>query len=117
LLALLLLLILFYFRAPVRLYVSEVVRYSPFGCYSTLERASCVAIGTDQEKAVEYISANTDSEPIFVGNVRHDLISINDIGFYFLADRASATRYHELYPGVATTHSVQVSIIDDIKSK
>jgi hypothetical protein len=58
-----------------------------------------------------------DGESIFVGNQRHDLIFANDIGFYFLSNRPSATKYHELHPGVATTRSVQEVIVYDIESK
>jgi len=53
---------------------------------------------------------------IFVGNERHDRIFINDVLLYFLADRGSATRYHELHPGVATTASVQRKIIDELEA-
>ena len=56
-------------------------------------------------------------EPIFVGNQRHDLISINDIGFYFLSAHPSATFYHELYPGVVTTRDVQKAIAGEITSQ
>jgi hypothetical protein len=56
-------------------------------------------------------------EPIFVGNDRHDRIFINDVLFYALADRPSATRYHELHPGVATTAPVQREIIQELEAR
>ena len=37
--------------------------------------------------------------------------------FYFLAERHSATKYHELHPGLATTEEVQLEIIDELKRK
>ncbi|HEY7436450.1 MAG TPA: hypothetical protein VIE41_15020 [Methylomirabilota bacterium] len=56
-------------------------------------------------------------ERIFVGNEYHDSIVLNDMLFYFLADRHSATRYHELAPGVATTEPIQLEIIRDIERR
>jgi hypothetical protein len=55
--------------------------------------------------------------PIFVGNARHDRILNNDALFYFLANRPSATRYHELHPGLATTEAVQREILDEIEGR
>jgi hypothetical protein len=48
---------------------------------------------------------------IFVGNLRHDNILLNDVAFYFLSERHCAGRYHMLHPGVATTRRVQEEII------
>jgi len=56
-------------------------------------------------------------EPIFVGNARHDRIVLNDVMFYFLAERPSATRYHELHPGVATRHDVQLEIAGELERR
>jgi hypothetical protein len=90
----------------------------PWGCYSYLERANCVALAPVQEAAIEYVQAVTDRfEPIFVGNSRHDLIYISDPSFYFLADRPVPTPYEELHPGQATTAAVQREIIGDLTSK
>ncbi len=92
--------------------------FPPLKCYSQIERASCIYLQKNQEQAVEYIRAHTEEgESIFVGNQRHDLILINDIGFYFLSARQSPSKYSELYPGVATTLSVQQEIVHDIESK
>jgi len=107
-----------YFYAPIRYLLSSIGNYSPLGCYSYTDRASCVYLSSDQEQAVEYIRAHTQKgEAIFVGNRRHDLIWINDIGFYFLSDRPSATSYHDLVTGVVTTLPVQKIIAHDIQSK
>ncbi|MFC1497402.1 ArnT family glycosyltransferase [Verrucomicrobiota bacterium] len=51
---------------------------------------------------------------IFVGNMRHDRIPMNDIMFYFLSERESVTKYHELHPGLATTEEIQKEIIEEI---
>jgi len=52
---------------------------------------------------------------IFVGNLRHDRIAINDVLLYFLSGRDSATHYHELHPGVATTGPVQERIVRELE--
>jgi hypothetical protein len=107
-----------YFLFPVRSFLFSIKNFSPLGCYSHIDRAKCIYLSKDQEQAVEYIKMHTrDGESIFVGNRRHDLISINDVGFYFLSHRPSATKYHDLFPGVATTRSVQEEIVHDIKSR
>jgi len=80
------------------------------GCYDQTEFTQA------QRAAIKYISERTGpDERIFVGNLRHDRIVTNDIMFYFLSERDSATMYHELHPGLATTREIQEKIIDDIK--
>ncbi|MCB0510894.1 MAG: glycosyltransferase family 39 protein, partial [Bacteroidetes bacterium] len=111
-------LISLYIVLPVIMLLHSLSDFSPLECYSQVERASCVYLQKDQERAIEYVRAHTiENEAIFVGNQRHDLIFINDIGFYFLSARQSASRYHELYPGVATTLPIQQEIVRDIESK
>jgi hypothetical protein len=106
------------FISPIRGLFYTVNNFSPFGCYSNIEKAGCVYIRRDQELAVEYITAHTKGgESIFVGNKRHDIIFTNDIGFYFLANRLCATKYHDLFPGVATTRAIQEEIVRDVESK
>jgi hypothetical protein len=69
-----------------------------------------------QLSAIKYIQSKTEKgEKIYVGNTRHDKIANNDIIFYFLSERHSATRYYELHPGLTTTRDVQREIIDEIK--
>jgi uncharacterized protein YukE len=88
-----------------------------------------VALDVDRARGI-YINANearnlTDAtafirahvpknQTIFVGNAQHEQISINNVMFYFLAERASATKYIDLEPGVATTAAVQHQMINDI---
>ncbi|MDO8972100.1 MAG: hypothetical protein Q7U74_15505, partial [Saprospiraceae bacterium] len=107
-----------YFAPSLKDLLSSLDSAAPWGCYSQLKIAGCVSLGKDQEKAAEYIQSNTQpSEPIFVGNQKHDRIFVSDIGFYYLAGRQSGTRYHELYPGVATTLAVQMEIASEIGLK
>jgi len=90
----------------------------PFDCPSGLERAGCIRVDPDQERAVLLVQQQVPKgRPIFVGLSRHDRIFTNDIMFYFLADRPSATKYHHLHHGVATTLPVQEKIIEDLKGK
>ncbi len=81
-------------------------------------RAGGLLVLPDQAAALDYVRAHVPpGEKIFVGNGRHDVVLLNDVLFYFLAERDSATRYHELHPGQVTTASVQRVIIDDLESK
>jgi hypothetical protein len=115
---LLTILISVYTVLPALMLLYALRHFSPLECYSQIERASCVYLEKDQERAVEYIRAHTrEGETIFVGNQRHDLILFNDVGFYFLSIRQSSSKYSELHPGVATTLSVQQEIVHDIESK
>ena len=66
--------------------------------------------------AIDYIKRYVPpGEKIFVGNARHDKIFFNDIMFYFLSNRHSATRYYHFDPGVQTTRAVQQKMIIEIK--
>jgi hypothetical protein len=104
--------------SPLTVLISSAKEFSPFHTYSHLRKASGIYLKRDQEQAAEYITVHSsDREPIFVGNQRHDLIFANDIGFYFLSNRPCAVKYHDLFPGVATTRSVQELIVHDIESK
>lgn len=63
-----------------------------------------------------YIEENIDSkEKIFIGNSRHDLIYINDVMLYFILNRKSGTKYHELSPGQITTEKVQLEVIRELQ--
>jgi hypothetical protein len=67
-------------------------------------------------EAVHFIMDHTaPEENIFVGNCRHDCIVKNDLLFYFLTDRLSATKYAELHPGLATTSEIQKAIINSLE--
>ena len=99
--------------------LKELTENFPVGvCQSELERAGCVFIPGDQEAAVRYIQdVVPQGQHIFVGNKRHDKLFVNDVGFYFLSNRKSATRYHELHPGLANTRPVQERIVAEIEDK
>ncbi len=116
--ALLIGLTILYFAPALKDLLISLDTAAPWGCYSHLQIAGCVTLNNDEEQAVTFIRMNTQpSEPIFVGNQKHDRIFVSDIGFYYLAGRPSATRYHELYPGVATTLPIQQEIAGELEAK
>jgi hypothetical protein len=118
LVALLPLLFAAYFTAPINTVFTTLDDFAPWGCFSQIHRASCVYLSSNQQQAVRYVQTHTqENQPIYVGNQRHDIVFINDVGFYFLSARASATRYSELHPGVATTLPVQKQIAAEIDRK
>ena len=91
---------------------------APWTCQSSLPILSCTAVSPDEEKAAVYIQLQTrPGEAIFVGNQKHNRIFVNDIGFYYLAGRPSSSRYHELYPAVATTLPIQQQIVNELETK
>lgn len=91
---------------------------APWGCYSQNPKTGCVVLMQDEAMAADYIRIVTQpTDRIFVGNQKHDRIFVNDIGFYFLADRLAGSRYHELYPGVATTLTVQQAIATELETR
>jgi 4-amino-4-deoxy-L-arabinose transferase-like glycosyltransferase len=107
-----------YLLAPFNAVLGNLDDYPLEKCRTQLVRASCTVVNPNEEKTVLYIQAHTQpNEPIFVGNQRHDILFVNDVGFYFLAARPSATRYSELHPGVANTLPVQQEIANELETK
>lgn len=84
-----------------------------------INRARGIYVSADEAlnltDATAFIQAHVPkNQTIFVGNTQHEQITINNVMFYFLVERASATKYFDLEPGVATTAAVQNQIINDI---
>lgn len=78
-------------------------------------RAWNYRIASDQAAAIDFIQKHVpENQKIFVGNGRHDQVSINDTMFYFLADRPSATKFDLMAPGQVTTAEVQNRIIREL---
>jgi|GEM_PF-760195 hypothetical protein len=83
-----------------------------------LRLARCVSMSDAASKAIQFIRTNTDSnEPIFVGNGRHDKITVNDVAFYFIVDRPPATKWYHFDPGLQTDRQIQDVIIADIQRR
>lgn len=67
------------------------------------------------EPIVSYIRANVpESEPIYVGLVRHDSVVVSNQTFYYLSGRPIASRYNELHPGIVDREEIQREIIADL---
>lgn len=82
----------------------------------TLPRAQGALVSRDLVQVAQFLRNNTDPQDrIYVGITTHDRIVVNEPMLYFLAERHSATRYHELHPGVATTAPVQQEIVNDLE--
>jgi hypothetical protein len=79
------------------------------------------ASSTDSRAFAElsaFVHAHTEPrQRLFVGLHRHDVVIIGDVMIYFVLDRPSATRYHELHPAVTDTARVQNEIIRDLQEK
>jgi hypothetical protein len=75
-------------------------------------------ISADQAAAVSYIRTHTGPrDKLFVANGRHDIALANDVLFYFLAQRAAVTKYHEFNPGLTTTSQTQQAIIEALRAE
>jgi hypothetical protein len=80
-----------------------------------LERARCFVLRDGAADAIHFIRQNTAAtESIFVGVGRHDKIFINDVAFYFLADRRPATKWYHFDPGLQTSEAIQSRIVDEL---
>lgn len=81
-----------------------------------IKRLPCVKLDKDYQKAAGFVMENTvDGDAIYVGTGRADKIFVNATAFYFVVERKSATRWHELHPGVQTTESVQSKMINEFE--
>jgi hypothetical protein len=89
-----------------------------------LERLGCFKIDagptTDEQAhfaAIRFVQEHTaDDERIFVGLESHDRIFANDVLFYFLAKRLSATKWHHFDPGVQTTGEIQTEMVRELEA-
>jgi len=87
----------------------------------TADKASGVKVdaewGKNFDAMIHFMQSEIPAEEkIYVGNYSHDRILLNDIMIYYISGRASATKYHELHPGVSTTEPVQKEMIEELKS-
>ncbi len=81
-----------------------------------IERAKYLKIDPDLKKTVTYIKDNTSkNEYIYVGAKNHDKVIFNHPIVYFLAEKNSATKYHELNPNL--TKTIQEEIVNELKEK
>jgi hypothetical protein len=83
-----------------------------------IERLGCFALDEDHVRAIQYVQQRTaPGEATFAGLGRYDKVFVNDIAFYFLADRRSVTKWHDVNPGLQTTAPIQRQIVAALDSK
>lgn len=73
-------------------------------------------MSSEQIFAVQTIQGLTQpGEMVYVGLSNHSRVFANDVMFYFVMDRPSPTRYHEIHPGLVNTVAVQQEMIADFE--
>jgi hypothetical protein len=83
---------------------------------NSLPVAQGVRVDLGQQFAVGTIKTLTrPADYVYVGLLRHDRVFANDVMFYFLMQRRSPTRYHELHPGLVNTAPVQQEMVADLE--
>ena len=89
--------------------------FNPAFCTSEFDGDNCFSVSRDFSHARQYIASNSaPQDTIFVGAGRHDKIFANDVSFYFLTRRMSATKWHQLHPGVQTRRDIQTEMISEM---
>ncbi len=69
-------------------------------------------------EAAAYVASHTrESDRIFSAVGRHDKIFVNNVVFYYLAQRLPATRWYYFDPGVHTSAEVQTQIIAELRAE
>lgn len=105
-----------YVLSPAARLIALAAQFPATGCHAALEKAGCVYVAKAQQEAVAFVQANSSPrEKIFVGAAKHDQVFVNDMSFYFLVDRPSATKFHEVHPGLTDTLAAQEAIVSDIR--
>ncbi len=100
-------------------YIGSIL-YVPFqpGTPINLDRANGIYV-TNQNYLIDTVNFVQQeippSEKIFVGTSNTAMIQNNNVMFYFLADRGSATYYDDMITGVVTTAPVQQEIIAELQ--
>jgi hypothetical protein len=81
-----------------------------------INRARHIKIEPNLKKTVAYVKNNTlKNQYIYVGATNHDKVIFNFPIVYFLAERNSATKYHELNPNL--TKDIQEEIVSELKDR
>ena len=90
------------------------------GCQTPagFERLACFTVDQNRADAIQYVQQRTGAdEAILVGLGRHDKIFVNDVAFYFLAGRWSATRWHHMDPGLQTAAPIQREMVAELSAR
>jgi hypothetical protein len=81
-----------------------------------LSRLACFRITPEMMQTVLYVEERTaPGDTVFSGLSRHDRIFVNDILLYFATNRRSATKWHELVPGLQTKVPVQEEMVRELQ--
>ncbi len=96
------------FRAPRGEAVAE--RHSRYGgVMETVERRRA------REEVLDYVRDHSrPDEAIFVGTRTHDVVFVNEVELYFLAERRGATRWMQFDPNLTNRLDVQQEIAADL---
>ncbi|WP_155987004.1 hypothetical protein [Thioalkalivibrio sp. ALE11] len=80
-----------------------------------LPRLHCVEANEDYVSAAHYVRGQSSAaDVIYVGVENHERIFVGAVAFYFMAERSSVTKWHELHPGVQTEASIQSEIVREM---
>ena len=105
--------------APIAHYLETRKQYDDANTQLALKLALPLAqgaISADHIFAIQTIQRLTQpDEMVYVGLSNHSRVFANDVMFYFLMERHSPTRYHELHPGLVNTAVVQQEMIADLE--
>lgn len=73
-------------------------------------------VAGDRRQAAEYVVTHSPATArILSATGRHDKVFVNDVAFYFIANRLPGTRWHHYDPGVQTSTEVQEEMIRDLE--
>jgi 4-amino-4-deoxy-L-arabinose transferase-like glycosyltransferase len=82
------------------------------------DRFTCYVIDQAHADAIRYVERmTTPTDYIFVGNGRHDKLVVNDVAFYFLTGRRSASKWYQFDPGLQTSSAIQREIVAELSNK
>ncbi|MBC7780210.1 MAG: glycosyltransferase family 39 protein [Proteobacteria bacterium] len=83
---------------------------------AALPRLRCFGVDADRVAVLAYLQHYASAtDTLYVGVDRHDKIFVNNIELYFLSGLGSVTRWHDLHPGIQTTHAIQQTMIDEMR--
>ena len=109
------LLVFFWFAPTLRL----ILRYTHAQGSHPLPRAKGLSYSLSdrvQVNAIRYIQSHVSPvDRIYVGLTRHRKVDVNDVLFYFLAERMPATKYHQLCPGIVNLDEIQQDMVRDLE--
>ncbi len=88
------------------------------GAPSRLHVGLCFLVDPSHIAAISYIAKHSKpSEPIFIGNARHDRLAMNDLLTYFISDRLPATHWAQFDPDLQMRADIQREMIQELQEK